>query len=133
MLAAALLAFAFPLARAALPDYALKYAPYAYLDQSEGYWPSDITTHLQHVTPQRNHSALASSVTLAELSSYGSDVFLTSKDDVTDVDQPTEDWLVSNYGKPASGGKSAAPATIIAVQKANGIVDVFYFFFYSWD
>lgn len=133
MLAATLFVLAPPLARAALPDYALIYAPYAYLASSETYWPSEITTHLQHVTPQQNHNALASSVTLGDLHSYSSDVFLTSKDVVTDADQPTEEWLLSNYGKPASGGHSAAPATIIAVKKANNTVDVFYFHFYSWN
>jgi hypothetical protein len=130
-----LAALALPLSATAatLPSYALTYAPYAYLHASETYWPSDITTHLQHVTPEQNGTNLASSITIDSLSSYGPDVFLTSKDDVTNADQPTADWLLSNYGKPSTGGKSAAPATIIAVQKSGGIVDVFYFFFYSWD
>jgi hypothetical protein len=131
---ALLLLALFPVARAsALPSYAINYAPYPYLASDETYFPSDIATHVQHVTPSSGGSSLASSVTLEDLSSYGSDVFLTSKDDVTNVDQPEEDWLVSSYGKPDSQGQSAAPATIIAVKKDNNIVDVFYFLFYSWD
>ncbi len=38
--------------RAALPDYALIYAPYAYFYSGETYWASDITEHLEHTTPQ---------------------------------------------------------------------------------
>lgn len=118
---------------AELPSYALTYAPYTYLYSGEKYWPSDITTHFSHVTPQINRTNVATSVNAASLATFGSNVFLTSKDDVTDVDQPTEEWLLSAYGKPGSDGASKAPATIIAVQKENGIVDVFYFHFYSWD
>lgn len=40
------------LKRDALPSYALTYAPLAYLYSGENYWPSDISTHLQHTTPE---------------------------------------------------------------------------------
>jgi hypothetical protein len=116
-----------------IPDYAIKYAPYSYLSPGESYWPSDITTHLQHVFPSVNGQAVATSTTLANLSSYPSNTFLTSKDNVLSVDQPQTAWVVSAYGTPNGNGLSAAPATIIAVNKPSGIVDVFYFLFYSFN
>jgi hypothetical protein len=116
-----------------LPSYVLTYAPYTYLASDETYWPSDIATHLQHITPQINHTNVASSATLDGLSALGSNVFLTSKDSWTVTDAPKVDWMLSAYGKPASDGTSAAPATIIAVNKPGGVVDAFYFYFYSFD
>jgi hypothetical protein len=116
-----------------IPSYALKYAPYAYLSPNETYWPSDISTHIQHVFPAINYTQVASSVTLENVATYPSSTFLTSKDNTTNQNAPTEAWLFSNYGKPSSSGLSAAPATIIAVTKPGGIVDVFYFMFYSYN
>jgi hypothetical protein len=116
-----------------IPSYALKYAPYAYLSPNETYWPSDISTHIQHVFPAINYTQVASSVTLENVATYPSSTFLTSKDNTTNQNAPTEAWILSNYGKPSSSGLSAAPATIIAATKPGGIVDVFYFMFYSYN
>jgi hypothetical protein len=128
-----------------IPSYALKYAPYAYLSPNETYWPSDISTHIQYVFPAINYTHIqyvfpainytqvASSVSLENVATYPSSTFLTSKDNTTNQNAPTEAWLLSNYGKPSSSGLSAAPATIIAVTKPGGIVDVFYFMFYSYN
>jgi hypothetical protein len=119
-----------------LPSYVLEYAPYSYLAATESYWPSDVAAHVQHVYPALNNTALGPAVTLANLSSYntyGANLYLTSKDDVDNADQPQEAWLLSAYGKPDATGLSAAPATIIAVPKSGGIVDAFYFMFYSYN
>lgn len=35
-----------------LPDYAITYAPYLYLNSDESWFPSNIDTHLSHVTPR---------------------------------------------------------------------------------
>lgn len=115
--------------RAAIPEYALKYAPYLHLWSEEEFWPSDIATHLQHVAPAVNHVPVSSIVRLQTLSTYGGDVYLTSNGNVED--QP--DWLHSAYGRPDRCGYSSAPATIIVVEKNDGIVDVFYLLFYSYN
>ncbi|CAK7563312.1 MAG: Vacuolar protein sorting-associated protein 62 [Sporothrix epigloea] len=119
-----------------LPSYALEYAPISYLYSGEQWWPSDITTHLANVIPEINFTPVdgfsdAGSVTLATLNDQDSSVYLTSKDNPDD----SPDWLVSAYGQPTSttGGYSAAPGTIIAVQKNDTWVDVFYFYFYSYN
>ncbi|CAK7226574.1 Vacuolar protein sorting-associated protein 62 [Sporothrix curviconia] len=118
-----------------LPSYALTYAPISYLYSGEQWWPSDIATHMANVIPEVDYTAVAGftaagSVTLATLDAQSSSVYLTSKDDV----DTSPAWLLSAYGKPTSttGGYSAAPGTIIAVQKSSW-VDVFYFYFYSYN
>jgi hypothetical protein len=130
------------------PDYILNYAPHVFLYskvqlivinlqakadkfQQEGYWPSDIATHIQHVVPKINGTALASSVTLETVSQYNGNTYLTSKD--KQINHAKIAWMTSTYGKPDSSGVSAnAPATIIAVEKNGGVLDAFYFYFYSY-
>jgi hypothetical protein len=115
----------------ALPDYAITYAPYTYLYSGEGYFPSDITTHLANVIPEVNFVSAGAkgSVTVDNLNTYNSSVYLTSADDTS----TNPAWLVSAYGKPNSSGYSAAPGLIIAVEKNSTTTDVFYFYFYSYN
>lgn len=42
------------LKRDTIPDYALTYAPYTYLDSDEGWFPSDIATHVKHMSVEYN-------------------------------------------------------------------------------
>lgn len=111
-----------------LPSYVLKYAPISHLYSGESWWPADIATHLQHVVPDNGFTKVANSVTFSTIASLGSNIYLTSKDDP--FDDPA--WIYGN-GKPDATGFTTAPATIIAVQKPGGIVDAFYFYFYSFD
>ncbi|KAK9453586.1 hypothetical protein V1511DRAFT_512472 [Dipodascopsis uninucleata] len=114
----------------ALPDYALVYAPYSYLLSTEAYFQSDIATHMKYVVPEDSSgNVLATSVTVNDVSQYNSDVYLTSTSNVNS----NPGWLYSSYGIPDSSGYSKAPATIIAVPKDNDIVDIFYFYFYSFN
>ncbi|KAI9736948.1 MAG: Vacuolar protein sorting-associated protein 62 [Cirrosporium novae-zelandiae] len=105
--------------RTALPDYALTYAPYAYFYSGESFYCSDIATHVKHVSVEEDYVNVSTSVTLETLSEYASDTYLTSYDDVED--KPA--WLTSVANKPDSDGYTAAPATIIAVDKGT-YVDV---------
>lgn len=116
------------LKRAAIPSYALTYAPYTYLQSGEGWFPSDIATHVKHMSVENDFKNVSTSVTLQTLNNFDSSTYLTSYDNV----ENNPAWLTSTYGKPDSKGYSAAPATIIAVEK-NGFVDVFYFYFYSYN
>ncbi|TRM59436.1 hypothetical protein BD626DRAFT_608089 [Schizophyllum amplum] len=114
--------------RDAIPDYALTYAPYTVIYSGEGWWPSEITTHLAHVTPEVDSVAVADTITLATLNSITADAYLTSNDNVED--DPA--WLLSTENTPNTSGLSNAPATIIAADKGD-FVDVFYFYFYSYN
>lgn len=118
--------------REALPSFATTYAPYAYLNSGESYWPSDIVTHLQNVVPEVNFSPIGAtgSATLANLDTYNSSVYLTGSNNAI---SNTPSWVTSGYGKPGSTGDSAAPGLIIAVDLNSTTTDVFYFFFYSYN
>lgn len=111
------------------PDFVLKYAPLSYLYSEEAYWPTDVAAHLTEVVPQVNFSAVGGTPTLQTLSTLGNNVYLTAVDDVRAHDSA---FFTSIVGKP-TGGASAAPATIIAVEKPGGITDAFYFYFFSWN
>jgi len=113
-----------------LPDFVLKYAPLSYLHSSEQYWPTDVRDHLPKVIPEVNFTVVGGTPTLETLSSLSNQVYLTATEDV--LAHNTE-FFTSVTGKPSSSGDSAAPATIIAVQKAGGIVDAFYCYFYSFN
>lgn len=112
--------------RDTIPDYAITYAPYSYLYSGESWWPSDVTTHLEHCTPKVGFVAIGPAATLETLHELAPDVYLTSDDNVED--NPT--WLLGI--KPDSSGYTSAPATIIVVDKTE-YVDVFYFYFYSYN
>ena len=111
------------------PDFVLKYAPLSYLYSDEQYWPTDIAVHLPKVFPEVNFTPVGTPPTLQTLSSYASNVYLTAVDDV--VAHDTE-FYRSTVGKPVNG-VSAAPATIIVVEKPGGITDAFFFYFYSFN
>lgn len=111
-----------------LPDYVLQYAPLSYLYSGESWWPADVATHLTHVIPEDGTTKVANSVTFDTIGSLGSNIYLTSKTDP--FDDPS--WIYGN-GSPDASGYTTAPATIVAVNKPGGIVDAFYFYFYSFD
>lgn len=116
--------------RSTVPDYALTYAPYTHLYGNETWWPSDVATHVKHITPDVDYVATPSTLTLENLNStFNTSIHMTSNDNVED--NPA--WLLSADNTPNSAGYSAAPATIIVVPKDDGIVDVFYFYFYSYN
>ncbi|KAI9740279.1 MAG: Vacuolar protein sorting-associated protein 62 [Cirrosporium novae-zelandiae] len=122
------IASSFKAKRSTIPDYALTYAPYSHLWSEEEWWPSDIATHVEHVTPEVDYVAVASSVTLEDLDTFSTDTYLTSNDNVED--NPA--WLLSAENEPDDDGYSAAPATIICSDKTD-YVDCFYFYFYSYN
>ena len=145
------------------PQYVLDYAPYVYLHKDEQFWPCTMEEHLRHTTPALNYTPVekdelqvAPSLTnLDQLNAFerGRYVFLTSNDDVED----RPEWLIGAKNIPedftppmtkrrwfgmgskskdkgkGTGGRSSAPAILITVDKGNGIVDAFWFFFYSYN
>ncbi|KIY53467.1 hypothetical protein FISHEDRAFT_33355 [Fistulina hepatica ATCC 64428] len=116
--------------RDGIPDYVLTYAPHTQLCSTDPYAPSDIATHVAHVIPEIDYVPVNNdTVTIETLSSYSSDVYLTSKDNP--ASSPA--WMLSDFNLPDSSGYSTAPATIILADKGNGVLDAFYFLFYSFN
>ena len=45
-----------------LPDFVTQFAPISHLFSNESWFPSDVATHLQHVTPKNGTKPVANSV-----------------------------------------------------------------------
>ena len=143
-----------------IPQYILDYAPLVHLYSEEQFWPCDIKEHLFHVTPELNYTAIQglpplnlSNLDLLNHFGEGRYVFLTSNDNVED----RPDWLEGQINIPddfrdnsktvrfgsratsarvrkqSRGGHSDAPAVLLTVDKGDGVVDAFWFFFYSYN
>ncbi len=143
-----------------IPQYVLDYAPLVHLFSEEQFWPCDIKEHLFHVTPELNYTPIqglpqVNLTNLDQLNRFeeGRHVFLTSNDNVEDrpdwlggqiniPDDFTDDKKAGPYDpqtnrgkirKQSHGGHSDAPAVLLTIDKGNGIVDAFWFFFYSYN
>ena len=143
-----------------IPQYILDYAPLVHLYSEEQFWPCDIKEHLFHVTPELNYTPIkglpqVNLTNLDQLNRFGEGrhVFLTSNDNVED----RPDWLGGQSNIPddftddkkagplnpqpnggkirkqSHGGHSDAPAVLLTIDKGDGIVDAFWFFFYSYN
>ena len=143
-----------------IPQYVLDYAPLVHLYSEEQFWPCDMKDHLLHVTPELNYTPIEGlpPLNLSNLDQpnrfeKGRDVFLTSNDNVED----RPDWLSGQvnipddyaddsrkygsdsqatspkFGTRSQGGHSDAPAVLVTIDKGDGIVDAFWFFFYSYN
>lgn len=142
-----------------IPQYVMDYAPLVHLYSGEEYWPCDMAEHLYHITPKLNYTPVQASLQHLQLDNlnalnrwdYGRDMFLTSDDNVEDHPE----WLMGEKNIPAApttsspqskrdsssragtrkiqGGRSDAPAVLVVVNKGDGIVDAFWFFFYSFN
>ena len=143
-----------------IPQYVLDYAPLVHLYSEEQFWPCDIKEHLFHVTPELNYTPIQglpqlNLTILDQLNQFekGRHVFLTSNDNVEDrpdwlggeiniPDKFTDDAKANHFEprntkcktrKQSRGGHSDAPAVLLTVDKGDGIVDAFWFFFYSYN
>ena len=124
---------------ASVPQYVLDNAPLCWLDTAEQYFPSDLNTHLADVSPYVNNTPIANAptpLTLSNLDSLnafgnnGKDVYLTANNGGVAA-QPQPAFFHGTRPDPTT--HSAPGAVIIVVPKANGVVDAFYFYFFSWD
>lgn len=143
-----------------IPDYVLEYAPLVHLFSGEQFWPCDIGEHLGHITPHLNYTPLRATREhpllndLDDLNSWqdGRFIYLKSDDNVErrpewllgreNIPTPFRDTQYSSNtarmpsfsrGRRKQGGRSKAPAVLIAIDKGNGIVDAFWFYFYSYN
>ena len=144
-----------------IPQYVLEYAPLVHLFSGEQFWPCDIADHLNHVTPNLNYTPIRAQTdnlnltNLDELNEYDGGRFVYLKSDDNVEERP--DWLGgqknipdepedataprhphrkpsdSQRQEPPQRGHSSAPAVLVAVNKGHGIVDAFWFYFYSYN
>ena len=145
-----------------IPQYVIDYAPLVHLFSGEQFWPCDIAEHLFHVTPELNYTPVQGRLQYSNLTNldqlnlfeHGRHVYLTSNDNVEDRpewlggeknipdefdydggddDEDTKIETLAKKRKSNGGGRSNAPAVLVVVDKGKGIVDAFWFFFYSYN
>ena len=130
-----------------IPSYVINHCPLVHLYSEEKYWPSDIAEYVQNFQiKDKNGNSISTheNLTLHDLKAeyhvdlFGnktethipsSEVFLASLDDF-DKDPK---WLLGHLPEYGTGYNSKAPAILIVVDKGNGWVDAFWFFFYPFN
>jgi hypothetical protein len=139
LLSMAISTLASPLARrvpAGVPSFVTEYAPIVYLYSSDPYRPSDIGAQLTNTIPELNFTPVTtgpSPLTLNNLNALntpnGNNVYLTSKLD------PTTNPAYLYGVTPDSAGKTgnATSCAIIVNDHGEGLVDVFYMYFYAFN
>ncbi|GME27523.1 Vacuolar protein sorting-associated protein 62 [Neofusicoccum parvum] len=118
-----------------LPQFVVDYAPLSYIHHEDVYFPSDMQAQIDNTQPEVDFkvpSGIASPLdlnNLDSLNSFGDDVYLTSKEDIT----TNPAWL--GGVKPDCSGKTndAVAAAVIVNDKGNGTVDAFYMYFYAYN
>lgn len=127
-----------------VPPYVLQYAPLIHLSEDELYWPSKISTHLEHTilrfspngstVPDLPPPGRLTPDTVGFLGNR-SELFLEAGVMDEAFKRGEADWLGSTYGIPDERGRSESEVIIILVDKSEiigpGYLDAFYFTFYS--
>lgn len=129
--------------RGNVPQYVIDNSPLLHLYSEEKYWPADvkdfvkrfqlrdhsgekiINEHLRDLSDlQEYYSVELENGTWGRVSSEGT--YMTSLDDF-DKDP---DWLLGEQPEYGTGHIKKAPAVLFVVDKGNGWVDAFWFYFY---
>ncbi|CAI5759150.1 unnamed protein product [Candida verbasci] len=119
-----------------IPDYVINYSPLVYLYSEEKYLPYGIKEYVTNFYATFNNGSNITgfeSISIQNLTNIpkNEETFLTSN---TDFDSDPE-WITGVKNKPnlINGEIENAPATLIIVDKGNGWVDAFWFYFYSFN
>lgn len=123
-----------------VPPYVIDNCPLVHLYSEETYWPADISEFIKHFDVRAANGTVIEEapVDLCDLKanfkySEGSipsgETFLTSLDDF-DKDPS---WLLGHEPNYGSGEIAKAPAILIVVDKGNGWVDAYWFYFYAFN
>lgn len=130
-----------------IPDYVIDNCPLVHLYSEERYWPSDIAEYVTHFdindAQGNNVTDPLEALTLYNLRQYyyytlangthtnisSDDTFLTSRDDF-DIDPK---WLLGSRPEYGTGHIKNGPAVLVVMDKGNGWVDAFWFYFYPFN
>lgn len=138
-----------------IPDYVTQYAPLVYLYSEEKYLPYDIKEFVTHFRPTYRNGTTVNipgknpldplyenqTLTLQDLSHISSikngkrlkedKIFMTA---LTDFSTDPY-WITGEHNLPNyyNGQIADAPATLVVVDKGNGWVDAYWFYFYSFN
>lgn len=119
-----------------IPQYVLDYAPFVHLYSEERYLPYDVKDFVEHFHVSYRNGTTVNGTEKLNITMLGdlpkkASIFLTADEDF-DKDPY---WITGAKNKPslATGEIKNAPATLIVVDKGNGWVDAFWFYFYSFN
>ncbi|KAI1623705.1 hypothetical protein EDD37DRAFT_609915 [Exophiala viscosa] len=121
-----------------VPDFVRQYAPVAYLDSTEIYFPSDIGAQTTHTKPEDSNGTVLTPpapLTLSNLDNLnafndsGTGVYLTSDEGI----EALPPWC--RGVQPESNGTTPGivPMAVVTVSKPNDTLDAFYFYFYAYN
>lgn len=120
-----------------IPHYVIDYAPLVHLYSEERYLPYDINKFVTNFHAEYQNGTVLEETrdgmnisTLSKLPKRR-DIFLTSNSDF-DADP---EWITGVHNTPnlINGEIKDATATLIVVDKGNGWVDAYWFYFYSFN
>ncbi|KAI9893394.1 MAG: hypothetical protein M1814_006691 [Vezdaea aestivalis] len=117
---------------ATIPTFVLEYAPLVYMSAEEKYFPSDLDLHLQQTVPKINFVTVPgapSPLSLDNLNTLSSEVYLSSIVDYTTLPP----WITGVVPDATGNTPGAKSSVIITTDHGNGILDAFYFYFYSYN
>ncbi|CDK29297.1 unnamed protein product [Kuraishia capsulata CBS 1993] len=125
-----------------VPDYVLDFAPVVHLYSEERYLPYNVEKFVSNFHACFRNGSLVpggeSPLKLQQLEEldkhivdYDTAIFMTAD---SDFDKDPE-WITGKHNIPNvyDGAIEDAPATLIVVDKGNGWVDAYWFFFYSFN
>lgn len=121
-----------------IPQYVLDFAPFVHLYSEERYFPYDIKKFVEHFTAKYGNGTVVEgtenrqlNISMLEHLPKKANIYLTANEDF-DLDP---EWITGLKNKPLlrNGEIKDAPATLIVVDKGNGWVDAFWFYFYSFN
>lgn len=120
-----------------IPDYVLEFAPLVYLYSEEKYLPYDVKKYVTnfHVEYENGTTVKGTDqdMTLEKLGNLTTNEKLYMEANTDFTSDP--EWITGYKNKPsiATGEIKDAPATVIVVDKGNGWVDSYWFYFYLFN
>ncbi|CCF57198.1 hypothetical protein KAFR_0C02050 [Kazachstania africana CBS 2517] len=130
-----------------VPQYVVDNCPLVHLYSEERYWPYDIKNYVNHFHLRESNGAKITTapdkLTLQDLrAAYtfsfpngtetkiaSSELYMTSNEDFSKDPY----WIVGSIPEYGTGHIKDAPAILIVVDKGNGWVDAFWFYFYPFN
>ncbi|KAK6199361.1 uncharacterized protein RJT21DRAFT_131100 [Scheffersomyces amazonensis] len=123
-----------------IPDYVIEYAPLVHLYSEERYLPYDIKSYIKEFRVEfPNGTVVPGTEEDMNIKKFGDlaklydtdELYLMSNSDFS-LDP---NWITGIKNKPSliDGEIKDAPATLIVVDKGNGWVDSYWFYFYSFN
>lgn len=109
-----------------IPKYAIDFSPVIQLHSKEKYYPYDINLFIRHFQITKDQFPVQKQLQLSTITHNDENLYMTAIEEFCN----DPDWILGT--KPDSKGLSD-PAVLIVVDKGNGWVDAYWFYFYAFN